>query len=66
MRIPSWDVNLVLSNFCDSQYSDVKLFLHLLTTKTVFLALALRERQSAVAACSYPPTLDQDGKIVWF
>ena len=67
MRIPSWDVNLVLSIFCDPQYSDDKLSLHLLTAKTVFLlALASGERRSALAACAYPPTFDQDGMTVTF
>ena len=66
-RIPSWDVNLVLSVFCEPQYSDDNLSLHLLTAKTVFLlALASGERRSALAACAYPPTFDQDGMIVNF
>ena len=67
MRFPSLDVNLVLSIFCDPQYSDDNLSLHMLTTKTVFLlALASGERRSALAACAYPPTFDQDGMIVNF
>ena len=66
-RIPSWDVNLVLSIFCDFQCSDDNLSLHLLTEKTVFLlALASGERRSALAACAYLRTFDQDGMVVSF
>ena len=66
-RIPSWDINLVLATLCDPKFSNDHLSLHLLTAKAVFLlALASGERRSALAACAYPPTFDQDGMHVSF
>ena len=54
-RVPQWDINLVLSVLCEDRFADDHLSLDILTAKTVFLlALAARERRSALAALAYP------------
>ena len=59
MRVPEWDVTLVLNTLLSASCANDALSLHTLTAKAVFLlALASGERRHALAALASPPTFE--------
>ena len=67
MRVPEWDVTLVLNTLLSSDCHNSMLSLHTLTAKTVFLvALASGERRHALAALASPPVFSSESVTLRF
>ena len=67
LRIPEWDLTLVLDTLLSPAGRDEDLPLHTLTAKTVFLlSLASGERRHAIAALASPPRFGTESVTLSF